>query len=168
MKYAVALVGLAWAAVVLELAQPDVLPAGAVLLPITVAGMLWHTGAAGVFAGGMILLMDWIIRPTGLPIVPVVLTLLTTFLLVSRSTDNLWTERRSRLPRVPEWSWTTGLTVTGIVLLLGPAVVTQQQAFHSVLPMLQRYGLISIPLSLVLAGLMKLAGEFGLRRSSLA
>jgi len=164
MKPLLILCAAVWGAMMLEQSRPDLLLPGALLLPLVIVGMLWNRSAGGVFVGGTILVIDWIVHTQGLPLLPVILTFSTTLILVSRVSDDPWTGQRKRRLRLPEWIQPTALVVIGIVLLVGPAVVTQQATLSAVLPVIGKYAMISLPWSFLLTSLMKLAGEFGFRR----
>lgn len=164
MKSITSLIVLVWGAMVLEQSRPDILPAGTLLLPLVIIGMLWNRTAGGLFAGGVILVVDWIVRPQGLPLLPVILTLGATLILISQASDDPWTGKRTRRIRIPQAMQPTLLAIVGILLLISPAVVIQQTTVSAALPLIGNYAMISVPWSLLLTGLMKLAGEFGFRR----
>ena len=93
---------LAWGAMILEQSRPGVLPAGAVLQPLVIISMLWNRTADGVFTGGIILVLDWIARPQGIPLLPVVLTFAATVLIVQTASDP-WGTIRPGVPQIPDW-----------------------------------------------------------------
>jgi len=163
MKSIISLIVLVWGVMVLEQSRPDLLPAGTLLLPLVIIGMLWSRTAAGLFAGGVILVVDWIVRPQGLPLLPVILTFGATLILISQASHDPWTGKRTRRIRIPPAMQPTLLAIVGIFLLISPAVVIQQTTVSAALPLIGNYAMISIPWSLLLTGLMKLAGEFGFR-----
>lgn len=163
MKSIISLIVLVWGVMVLEQSRPDLLPAGTLLLPLVIIGMLWRRTAGGLFAGGVILVVDWIVRPQGLPLLPVILTFGATLILISRASHDPWTGKRTRRIRIPLAMQPTLLAIVGILLLISPAVVIQQTTVSAALPLIGNYAMISIPWSLLLTGLMKLAGEFGFR-----
>jgi len=164
MKSIIGLIVLVWGAMVLEQSRPDLLPAGTILLPLVIIGMLWNRTAGGVLAGGAILVLDWIVRPQGLPLLPIILTFGVTLILVSQAADDPWTGKPKRRLRIPQAIQPTLLAIVGIALLIGPAFVVQQTTVLAALPVIGKYAMISVPWSLLLTGLMKLAGEFGFRR----
>lgn len=147
----------------LEQARPDLLPAGALLLPLVIIGMFWNRTASGLFFGGLLLIIDWVIRPHGLPLIPVAVTFGATMLLASAGSRDTWTGSRRRW-RIPEWMHPVLLVGTGIALLVGPGIAAQQITPAALGPILARYALVSLPFCLLLTGLMKVAGEFGWRR----
>ena len=73
MKQILAAVICAWLSVMLELAFADVLPRGALLLPVLCAVLTWRASVRLLLTGGILLLTDWIARPTLLPLVPLLL-----------------------------------------------------------------------------------------------
>ena len=165
MRFIVIRLALAWGAMIIEQSRPDVLPAGAVLLPVVIAGMLWNRNAVGIVAGGIVLIVDWIARRQGLPLLPVVLTFVATVMLIQRTSDDLWTEKRTFRLKTPEWAQPTVLTIIGVGLTTGPAVIAQHTVLTHALPVIATHAMISLPLTLLLTGLMILANEFGLRRT---
>jgi hypothetical protein len=164
MKSIMSLIVLVWGVMVLEQSRPDLLPAGTIVLPLVIIGMLWNRTAGGVFVGGAILVVDWIVRPQGLPLLPVILTFGATLILVSQVAADPWTRKRTRRMRLPKMLQPTLLAIVGIALLIGPTLVIQQTTVSAALPVIGKYVMISVPWSLLLTGLMKLAGEFGFRR----
>ena len=166
MKQVLAVCAFAWGGIAAELSRPDLFPAGAVLLPIAVTGMLWTRSGKGLFLAGLILLTDWIVRPAGPPLAPPFLTLAAAILLERQSARSRWGGHSPARTWIPEWTWPVALTIMGILLNLISSSLTSPQVTESLMPVLGRYALISIPVSFALAGLMGLAGEFGLRRGT--
>ena len=166
MRFVATRVTLAWGAMIIEQSRPDLLPAGAVLLPVVIAGMLWNRSAGGVATGGVVLILDWIARRQGLPLLPVVISLGVTLMLLQTSPIYQWDGGRTRVLKTPEWVQLLALTVVGIVLLTGSPIVTHHLTFLEVLPVFGNYAVISLPLSILLTVMMKLANEFGLRPST--
>jgi hypothetical protein len=154
---------LAWGAMILEQSRPAVLPAGAVLQPLVIISILWNRTAGGVFAGGVVLILDWIARPQGIPLLPVVLTFAATMLLMRTASDP-WAGTRARQPQLPEWIQPIILVVIAILVSTGPAIVTQRTSLADALHLIRSYAMVSIPLTALMTGVMKLADEFGLRR----
>lgn len=163
MKAVIAGIVLWWGAVMLEQARPDLLPVGAVLVPMVIIGMFWNGTPTGVFVGGVLLVMDWIIRPQGWPLLPLAVTFGAVLLLTARGRRDVWTGRRRRW-KIPDGMSPALLVVVSVVLLVGPSVVARQMSPLAGVELLGKYMLISLPLSLLLTGLMKVAGEFGWRR----
>ena len=164
MKFCIMTVAIAWGTMILEQSRPDILPAGAVLLPVVITSMLWTRTAGGIFTGGVVLILDWIVHSQGLPLLPVVLTFGTTMMLVRHATYNGWNEKRTRTLKIPQWTQPIVLAAVGVGLLTGPTIVAQQTSLMEGLTVIRAYAVISLPVSLLLTGLMKLADEFGLRR----
>ncbi|MEO2032251.1 MAG: hypothetical protein ABGZ35_09215 [Planctomycetaceae bacterium] len=168
MKHMTMMFATAWGAMILEQSRPNILPAGSILLPLVIVSIMWNRSAGGMFSGGVVLILDWIVRPQGwplLPLLPVVLTLGATILL-SRTSDDPWTGRRAPGFKIPEWTQPLVLVVVGMGLITGPAIIVQQTSLTEALHVIRAYAIVSLPLCLFLTGLMKLAGEFGFRRST--
>ncbi|MEZ6058782.1 MAG: hypothetical protein R3C19_00300 [Planctomycetaceae bacterium] len=151
---------LLWATLVAERARPDVLPAGSIFFPAVVAGMLWFRSSSGLLIGGVMLIIDWITRPTPAPVVPVFLTVAATVLLASDADVNEFSERRSLVQRIPEWLRPALLTAAALVAYRATnAWATTFDAASIV-----RCAAISLPLSLLLGIVFRAADDFGLRR----
>jgi len=73
MKPVLAAVTCAWLALMLEISCTDLIPRGALFLPVVCAVLTWQPGVRLLLAGGLLLLLDWIARPTLLPAVPLLL-----------------------------------------------------------------------------------------------
>ena len=58
MKFCIMTVAIAWGTMILEQSRPDILPAGAVLLPVVITSMLWTQTAGGIYTGGVVLILD--------------------------------------------------------------------------------------------------------------
>lgn len=165
MKCMMFMLGAAWGAVIVEQGQPTIVPQGAVLWPVVIAGMLWTRTATGVFTGGVVLIVDWIARPQGLPLLPVALTLGVT-LLLQRPSHDRWSGKRAPRMVIPMWAQPIALTIVAVALVTVPATAGQRTSMVESLQSVQTYAVISLPLTLLLTGLMKLAGEFGCLRLS--
>ncbi len=161
----------AWFAEVLEQALPHWLPRGTAVLPVMCAMVLWNGSAGGLCLGGGLLLLDWIARPTSFPLAPLLLPLLSLLLPANTGADE--TGLRRRRLRIPG---PLLLPLLAVALLLAqsaslaswsawrdPAVAAQGMLVQ-VRPAL----LVLLPVSGVLALLLQLSDELGLRRSAVA
>lgn len=165
MKQLLVLIGLAWTAFVVESARPDIFPPGVLLLPLIIVGMLWLRTAGAVLVGGCALVLNDVLHPQPLPLVPVLLTLVISTLLSSRRLNDVFDDHRSRSLRLPEWVQILLLTACGLLLLTVPPVVFDQASLADQWVLLRRYLVIGIPLSLLMACIMQIGDEFGLRRA---
>lgn len=91
----------AWCSVVLEITFSERIPRGALFLPVVGAVLLWMPSARGVLAGGVLLLLDWIIRPTLLPCVPFLIPFIAIVLSSGRGKSGMYQQRRVSL-RLPD------------------------------------------------------------------
>jgi len=164
MKQLLMFIALMWLAFVVEAAHPSTSPPGSLLLPIIVVGMLWLRTATAVLAGGTALVLNDILYPQPLPLVPVLLTLAVAAILSSRRFNDVFDDHSSQRPRLPEWAQVLLLTAFGLLLLTLPAVALEQISLADQWVVLRRCLVIGIPLSLLLACAMQLGDEFGLRR----
>ena len=156
----------AWGIFVIEAARADFLPPGVLLLPVVVVGMLWCRSAAGLFVGGAVLVLDGIIHPQPLPLIPVLLTFISAILVSARTVDDGFNGHGAFRHRVPEWMQIILLTSFGLLLLTLPAVTFDQATLADQWMLLRRYIVIAIPASFLLACLVQLGDEFGMRRST--
>ena len=167
MKQILAAMICAWLSVMLELAFADVLPRGALLLPVLCAVLTWRASVRLLLTGGILLLTDWIARPTLLPLVPLLLPFAVLLVLpdaVQRSYDvRVWL----RLPTPLQVPLLTILAAvlqscSGLSWQVAPTAQDLLQLFSQHLsPLL----LVAVPVSAVLALLLRLAEELGLRRA---
>ena len=164
MRQAAIMTLLTWGAIMLEQVRPDVLPADAIVLPLIAVGMLWHAHGFGILLGGALLILDGIIRPHGVALLPVVVAFTATMILSRHGSRDPWQNNRPQSIRLARWILPLLPVFVGIVTMFGPALATNQMTLAAALPLIGRFLLITIPWSLLLSGLMLVAGEFGLRR----
>jgi len=164
MKQAAILTLLTWGAIMLEQVRPDVLPADAIVLPLVAVGMLWHGHGFGILLGGALLIVDGIIRPQGIMLLPVAIAFTATLILSLHGSQNSWQNGRRQSIRLTRWILPLLPVFVGVITMFGPALVTSQMTLAAAIPLIGRFLLIAIPWGLLLSGLMLLAGEFGLRR----
>jgi len=151
-----------WATLVVEHARPDLLPAGSLFFPAVVICLLWFRNGTGLMLGGMMLVADWIIRPSALPAVPVLLPLARTLLLTSSANSNEFSERRGLSQRIPEMLQHSLLTTLAVVACRMTESWNMRLESNDMI----RCAMIAVPLSLLSGFLMRAADEFGLRRRS--
>ncbi len=155
---------LTWGAIMLEQVRPDLLPADALVLPLITVGMLWHGNGFGILVGGALLILDGIIRPHGVGLMPVAVALTATLIMSRHGSRNPWQDNRPQGIRFTRWILPLLPIFVGIVTIFAPALANSHLTFVTAAPLLGRFLLITVPWSLLLSGLMLLAGEFGLRR----
>lgn len=157
-----------WCALVLEMTFSDVLPRGAMFVPLVGAILLWAPTVRGLMTGGLLLLLDWIARPTLLPVVPFLIPVLATAMVAVRGSNRLYQQPRVRM-RLPEAFQLPCLVAIAMLCdQLSQIPINTWQSWDLALwgawQKLQPVMLVAIPLSAGLALLMKLAEETGLRR----
>ncbi|MFM7055692.1 MAG: hypothetical protein ACKO2P_02090 [Planctomycetota bacterium] len=162
---------LVWFAEVLELALPFWLPRGGAVLPVISAIVLWKGSAGGLCLGGGLLLVDWMARPTCFPAAPLLLPVVA-LLLTGAAGGHAQGLQRRRL-RIP---------APLLLPLLAVLLLAAQSASHdtwqawqdpavavaAVLVHVRAALLVLLPVSGVLALLLQLGDELGLRRSAVS
>lgn len=166
MKPLLAAVTCAWLAMMLEVSCTGLIPRGALFLPMVCAVLTWQVGARQLLVGGLLLLLDWIARPTLLPVVPLLLPFGLLLVVPPAPTRQYGGRRRLRLPTPLQIPMLT-IGATTLQCLAGLSYV--QLPTTAELLMLARQDLTpllltALPVSAVLALLLRLADEFGLRR----
>lgn len=158
----------AWFAVVLELAWPAVIPRGSLLIPVICAVVSWERSAALLGIGGLFLLLDWIARPTIFPFAPLFLPLLIAGGGSWSLEEVSWRRQRWGVPR-PLRLPLLAVMVLAIqtASLQRPAVWLQPATAVDVwLRQMQPALLVLLPISGVIALLLQLAEELGLRKTA--
>ncbi|MFM7867530.1 MAG: hypothetical protein ACKPHU_25235 [Planctomycetaceae bacterium] len=170
MKSVLAAVICAWLAVMLEVSGTGLIPRGALFLPVICAVFTWQPGVRPLLIGGILLLLDWIARPTLLPAVPLLLPFAVLLIVPHDARRRYGVRRMLRLPAPLQIPLLT-VIATGLQCLAGvsyPALPNSEElrllVSHSLLPLL----LVALPVSAVLALLLRLAEETGLRRPFLS
>ena len=166
MKQTLLFIGFVWVAFVVESGIPNRIPAGALLLPTVIVGMLWLRTATAVLVGGCALVLNDVLYPQPLPLVPVLLTFVISVLVSSSRLNDVFDDHHSRRTHLPEWSQVLLLTAFGLLLLTLPAAFFGQASLENQWIALRRCLVIGIPVSLLLACAMQLGDEFGLRRTA--
>ena len=164
MKQVLLITLLTWGAVTVEEARPDLIPAGAIMLPLLAMAMLWNASGTGIFTGSTLLILAGILRPQSHFLLPAAFAAAAAMLSIYGQPDPWKPGHRSFL-RPPESAHPLVLVCIGATILFVPGIVTNQNS--GTLPWTQagQFAVITIPLTILLTALMKLAGEFGLRRT---
>ena len=160
---------LLWVALVTELAWPTMIPRGTLLLPIVCGAMYWVRSSAGLAVAGLLLLLDWIARPTVLPLCPMLLPFLAV-LCVAPSRHHNEYRSRSVAMRIPQPLQLPLLTLTALLLqIVSEFSLSQWLKPDDLLRLLADRGgvaqMVAIPLSAVLSLLVRAGDELGLRRT---
>jgi uncharacterized membrane protein YphA (DoxX/SURF4 family) len=157
---------LVWLAEVLEQALPQWLPRGAAVLPVICAVVLWNRSASGLCLGGVLLLLDWIARPTSFPAAPLLLPLFAALLHTAGPDESGLQRRRFRIPAPLLLPLLAGVLLTAQSLSLDSWNVWRDPltAARSALQHGRPALLVLLPVSGVLALLLQLSEELGLRR----
>ncbi|MEY3458788.1 MAG: hypothetical protein RL215_1945 [Planctomycetota bacterium] len=168
LRHAAAALALAWFAMAVELAWPGAVPRGSVVIPMICAVILWERSAFLLSIGGGLLLFDWIARPTAFPAAPLVLPLLVAAAGHSGEPRRAWRKKRPGVPSPLQLP----LIAT---MILGLQAASQQRpwawsqpvaASQEWLVSLHAPLLVLLPVSGVLALLLQLAAELGIRRTA--
>ncbi len=162
-----------WVGFSAELAWPQTVVRGSLILPLVMAILFWFRDARGIFLAGSCLLIDWVARPTSVPLTAVIVPLLAPVIL-ARAPDSE-TRRFSRRPgpTIPFALHLPLLTLVGLAI--------QQISEFSGGDGLSLFGqlaqiprsmagplLTAVPVSAALSLVVILADELGLRHSSRA
>lgn len=157
-----------WVTLAVELANSSHLPHGSLLLPVICGCLFWHRSTSGLILAGTMLLLDWIARPSFLPLCPMVVPLLAVVCLVPSTRSDGYSTGRSGF-RVPVPLQLPLLTLAAVILQTFGALSTEQwlslpaQA-STVLENLKMVLVIALPVSAVLTLTIRMADEFGMRR----
>lgn len=172
MKSAAAACVLLWMLLTLELAWSASLPQGSLLLPSACAVMFWFRDSRGLIIASAAILIDWIARPSSLPLNGIALPLLAS-LIFAKLADCRFVERRTRFRiRIPGPLQLPLMTCLAVLLQavseipLSAFWSLQRLSQHlDVLPRLLVPTLvIAVPVSALLSLSLRAADEFGLRR----
>ena len=158
-----------WMSMAVEMAWSSALPHGAVLLPFACGVMFWMRSATGLMLSGVVLLLDWTARPTLLPLCPMILPLAAVLCVAPSVGPDDFGNRRVSF-RIPVPLLLPGLTLLAVVLQIVSSVpVTELSVPATLLPFVtdrfQPLAIIALPLSAGVSLLIRVADEFGLRRS---
>ncbi len=166
MTYAFCLTGLTWFSLMLEQAFPDLFPYRSIILPVVIVGMLWDGTSRGILVGGGLLVVDWIIRPAGPPLLPVILSTVIAVFMTRRHARNRLAYHTGRRRQLPDWS----LPVLLLLMAAGVLTITTwpdvTASFPVLLPRLALFFRTSVPVCILLTAVMLLTSEPGWRRIS--
>jgi hypothetical protein len=167
MKSLFAATALLWLTLTLELAWPDRVPRASLLIPAAGVVVLWCRSAAGLWLAGLALLVDWIARPTVLPLLPMLLPPLACAVLLP--TDDSGSFRSSRR-RVPQALQLPLITLLGLCLHLAgtcPIAIPPDWSVpgRDLAAHLKSLLIVALPLSGLATLAVRFADEFGLRRT---
>lgn len=169
MKSAVAAILLLWLCLSMELSGFGGIPDHSLILPVACAVMFWFRDGTGILLGGGALLVDWIARPTTLPLVAALIPALAVVLLSRRPASVSY--RRRRLPVLPSAWRLPLLTLVAVTLhLISDLPLTADDLSRATITALRTHwtdvALIALPLSLLAALIVRLSDELGVRRVS--
>ena len=160
---------LMWSALVAELAWPNQLAQGSLLLPIACSVMCWTRSTNGLMLSGLVLLMDWIARPSQLPWCPMLLPFMAV-IFVAPSVHNAGYRVPGFAVRIPVPLQLPLLTLAAVLLQtlgLVPSIqiLTPSQFSPAIIDQLKSLAIIALPMSAGISLLIRMADEFGMRRS---
>ena len=167
MKRCLLLLSVLWFTLAVELSLPNALPQGSLLLPVCCAVMYWTRSASSLLCCGLGLLLDWIARPTSLPLCPMLLPAL---MAVSLAPSSRQTDYRSRVLRLPAPLQLPLLTLCAVLLhIMSHVPVESYSRLPSMVPDLvastRSLLLVALPLSAFGSLMIRFGDEFGLRRT---
>ncbi len=158
-----------WMTLALEMAWPSLLPHGSILLPVACGVMFWTRSTGGLVLSCAALLLDWVARPTLLPLCPMILPLVAVFCVAPPVQQENFGKRRSVL-RIPVPLLLPALTLFAVVLQIVSSIpVSEFTASSLSVPHVtngfRSLAIIALPLSAGVSLVIRVADEFGLRRS---
>ncbi|MFN9719319.1 MAG: hypothetical protein ACK58L_11520 [Planctomycetota bacterium] len=158
-----------WITMAVELTSPRAIPRGALLLPVCCGAIYWTRNASGLLCCGLGLLVDWIARPTSLPLCPMILPALAAVTLAPVPHHDGYRSRGSR-PRLPVALQLPLLTASAATLQIVSLIPVEAWSdpsplFPELLHETRSLLLIALPLSAMGSLLIRLADEFGIRRA---
>jgi hypothetical protein len=157
-----------WVTLAVELANPSRLPHGSLLLPIICGCLFWLRSTMGLILPGTMLLLDWIARPSFLPLCPMLVPMLAVVCLAPSTRSAEYSTGRSWL-RVPAPLQLPLLTLVSVILqslgsLLPEQWLSLPAQASAVLENLKMVLIIALPVSAVISLTIRMADEFGMRR----
>ena len=108
-------------------------------------------------------MLDWVARPVGLPLLPIVVCFLATWFCSVSTNQDSWMRPRSRLPVVPPALQPMFLVLVGTAVL---AIMTASGSLSLSVRISIDFLLRAAPFCLLLSGFMSLAAETSWRRTS--
>jgi hypothetical protein len=160
---------LMWLTLVLELAFPRVLPHGSLLLPVACSVMLWTRSTGGLILSGLMLLLDWVARPSTLPLCAMILPFAAAMCVAPSVQDDEYRRPVARI-RLPVPLHLPLMTVLALALQTVSSITVAQFQNMSVVAQelnetLLTTAVIAVPVSAIVSLLIRVADEFGVRRS---
>jgi hypothetical protein len=160
---------LLWATLAAEIASGGKVPHGALLIPIVCGIIFWMRTTAGLVLCSLALLVDWIARPTCLPLCSMGLPMFAV-LCIAPKVHNEEYRRPGFSWRIPSPLQLPMLTLSALVLhILGSVTWLQLQApamlGTQLIQTLASLAVIALPVSGLLSLMIHAADELGLRRS---
>lgn len=154
-----------WMAMVCEQTRPDALPAGSVLIPMVAALIFWLRNATGVLLGGVALIIDWIARPNGLPLMPMILPV-AAVLLIRQSWPGAQFKYRRVMMRLPTWTQPLVLTATAVMLQMSSTLASFNGSLSltAVADCLPEYTVTAFVLSAAAGFIIQFCDAMGIRR----
>lgn len=151
-----------------ELANPSRLPHGSLLLPVICGCLFWLRSTTGLILSGTMLLLDWIARPSFLPLCPMLAPMLAVVCLAPSTRSDEYSTGRSWL-RVPAPLQLPLLTLAAVILQSLGSLSPEQwlslpDQASAVLENLKLVLIIALPVSAVISLTIRMADEFGMRR----
>lgn len=180
MKSVVVAIALLWFALSAELALsarmvgPVTILPGSLLLPLCCAVLFWFRSATGIAISSFVVLLSWMARPVGLPLVSILMPLAAALLLASPSDSRSYRRPGFFLRAVPRAMHLPLFTLLMLVLHQISATTPSLQSFAQALSVnclianartLMQISIIAIPISAACSLMIIAADELGLRRS---
>lgn len=157
-----------WVVLAAELANPGRLPHGSVLLPVACAFLFWLRSASGLMITGGLLLLDWVARPSMIPLCPMLVPLLAVVCLAPSTRSDEYTTG-GRWFRIPTPLQLPLLTLLAVILQMFGRLSTEEwltiaSRVPVIVESLYQTLVIALPVSALLSLFIRVADEFGMRR----
>ena len=161
MKTTIAWMLILWSALIFQVARPDVLGSGSLVVPLSVGCVFWLKNGAGVLLAGAALLIQWILHTTFAPL-DVVVTLLSASVAISRDRSG---DPASLSPptRFQYAWWIQPIVVLCAGLSVHSLLIVDFQT-ENLWPMLISSFCIAVPVLTLTLLIARTADQFGLRR----
>ena len=161
MKTIVAWMLILWSALILQVARPDVLGSGSLVVPLSVGCVFWLRNGTGVLLAGAALLIQWILHTTFAPL-DVVVTLLSASVAISR--DRSGDLASPSPPTGLQHVWWIQPTVVLCAGLFVHSLLIVDFQTENLWPMLISSSCIAVPVLTLTLLIARTADQFGLRR----
>ena len=161
MKTIVAWILLLWVALIFQVARPELIRSGSLVIPLSVGCIFWLRNGTGILIAGVALLIQWILNTSSAPI-DVVVTLIFACIAISRDSpdDSGWPSTTTGI-RYAWWFQPAIVLCAGLIL---HAFLINNFQVENLWPSLRSSLCIALPVLAMTLLIARTADQFGLRR----